>query len=80
VTKEVAFLHNDSKSLIEADLLFNMPPNEQVRSPLVSPPVFTQPRQYSKSKRATFSLLTNALNPSSYAHRKLVWSGGSDKE
>ena len=28
--KDVAFLHKDSKSLIEADLLFNLPPNEQV--------------------------------------------------
>lgn len=35
VTKEVAFLHKNSKSLIEADLLFNMPPSEQVRSPVV---------------------------------------------
>lgn len=34
MTKEVAFFHKDSKSLIEADLLFNMPPNEQVRSPV----------------------------------------------
>ena len=34
VTKEVAFFHKDSKSLIEADLLFNMPPNEQVQSPV----------------------------------------------
>lgn len=32
VTKEVAFFHKDSKSLIEADLLFNLPPNEQVPS------------------------------------------------
>ena len=31
-TKEVAFFHKDSKSLIEADLLFNMPPKEQVGS------------------------------------------------
>ena len=28
--KDVAFLHKDSRSLIEADLLFNLPPNEQV--------------------------------------------------
>ena len=26
----MAFLHKDSKSLIEADLLMNLPPNEQV--------------------------------------------------
>lgn len=65
LTKEVAFFHKDSKSLIEADLLFNMPPNEQ----------------YSKSRRATFSILTSrVLNPWSYAHKRLVWSGGSDKE
>lgn len=38
VTKEVAFFHKDSKSLIEADLLFNLPPKEQVRS-LVLPVV-----------------------------------------
>lgn len=28
--KDVAFLHKDSKSLIEADLLMNLPPQEQV--------------------------------------------------
>ena len=28
--KDVAFFHVDSKSLIEADLLFNLPANEQV--------------------------------------------------
>jgi len=32
LTKEVAFFHKDSKSLIEADLLFNLPPKEQVGS------------------------------------------------
>jgi len=29
--KDVAFFHVASKSLIEADLLFNLPANEQVR-------------------------------------------------
>ena len=28
--KDVAFFHPASKSLIEADLLFNLPPTEQV--------------------------------------------------
>ena len=31
--KDVAFFHPASKSLIEADLLFNLPPTEQVRFP-----------------------------------------------
>jgi hypothetical protein len=64
MTKEVAFLHKDSKSLLAADLLFNLPPKEQ----------------YSKSKKATFSILTGAFNPRSYAHKRFVWSAGSDKE
>jgi len=63
-SKEVAFLHKDSKSLIEADLLFNLPPIEQ----------------YTKSNRATFSLLTKTLNPWSYAHKQFVWAAGSDTE
>lgn len=29
--KDVAFFHKESKSLIEADLLMNLPPTEQVR-------------------------------------------------
>jgi hypothetical protein len=29
--KEVAYFHSASKTLIEADLLFNLPANEQVR-------------------------------------------------
>ena len=83
VTKEVAFFHKDSKSLIEADLLFNLPPKEQVRFPLefYQRLLFRSRRkQYSKSTRATFSILTQAFNPWSYAHKRLVWSGGSDKE
>ncbi|KAF9652360.1 hypothetical protein BDM02DRAFT_3153796 [Thelephora ganbajun] len=52
------------QDLIEADLLFNLTPKEQ----------------YSKSKKITFPILTKALNPWSYAHKRLVWSAGSDKE
>jgi len=64
MTKEVAFLHKDSKSLLEADLLFNLPPKEQ----------------YSKSEKTTFSFLTKAFNPWSYAHKRVVWSAGTDRE
>jgi hypothetical protein len=45
MTKEVAFLHKDSKSLIEADLLFNLPPKEQVTSP---PPPSHRPVIYDR--------------------------------
>jgi len=64
MTKEVAFFHKNSKSLIEADLLFNLPPKEQ----------------YSRSNKMTFHLLTGRFNPWSYAHKRAVWSLGSDKE
>ena len=36
-TKEVAFLHKDSKTLVEADLLFNLPAKEQVTSSRLFP-------------------------------------------
>jgi len=61
-TKEVAFFHKDSKSLIEADLLFNLPPKEQ----------------YSKSKKMTFPLLSGFINPWSYAHKRVVWLAGKN--
>jgi len=64
MTKEVAFFHKNSKSLVEADLLFNLPPREQ----------------YSKSNKLTFSLLIKSFNPWSYVHKQAVWSAGSNKE
>jgi len=81
LTKEVAFFHKDSKSLIEADLLLNLPPKEQVGYlPSCQPSIRDLLEQYSKSNKTTFSLLTGTVNPWSYAHKRLAWSAGSDRE
>ncbi|KAI0342603.1 hypothetical protein BDW22DRAFT_1357042 [Trametopsis cervina] len=62
--KEVAFFHAESKTLVEADLLFNLPATEQ----------------YSKSSAsASFPFLSSRMNPSSSLHKKMVWSLGTDK-
>jgi len=37
VKKDIAFYHVPSKSLLEADLLFNLPAKEQVRLKLQTP-------------------------------------------
>jgi len=65
--KDVAFLHGPSKTLIQADLLFNLPPKEQ----------------YSKSQSwSTIPIFSSIikLNPWSSTHAKLVWKLGTDKE
>lgn len=63
--KDVAFFHPASKSLIEADLLFNLPPTEQ----------------YSKAKwSGNLPLLSKHLTPFGALHKRFVWGTGVDKE
>lgn len=69
--KDVAFFHPQSKTLIQADLLFNFPCHEQVCVPshmiMVSVPNL-DPIQYSKSK---MPLLGN-LKPSLWFQQRMV--------
>ncbi|KAJ3572923.1 hypothetical protein NP233_g2758 [Leucocoprinus birnbaumii] len=62
--KDVAFFHPESKTLIEADLLLNLPCNEQ----------------YSKAKSGGGKLPFMNVNPWSWLHSRIVWSLGVDKE
>ncbi|KAJ3558088.1 hypothetical protein NM688_g1125 [Phlebia brevispora] len=63
--KDVAFFHPASKSLIEADLLFNLPPTEQ----------------YSKARwSGNLPFLSNHLNPFGMIHKRFVWATGVDKD
>ncbi|PPQ87570.1 hypothetical protein CVT25_005826 [Psilocybe cyanescens] len=62
--KDVAFLHKPSKSLIEADLLMNLPGKEQ----------------YSKAKEAPQWFKFNISPASTWLYPKLVWSLGEDKD
>lgn len=62
--KDVAFYHPQSKTMIEADLLFNLPPTEQ----------------YSKSNTSGKIPLIGNFTPYSWAHRRFVSSMGVDKE
>ena len=65
LTEDVAFFHASSKTLIEADLLFNLPPTEQ----------------YSKTTyRTTLPLLGPLLTPTAKAHKHFLWGAGKDKE
>ncbi|KAG6840431.1 hypothetical protein C0991_006743 [Blastosporella zonata] len=61
--KDVAFLHVDSKVLIEADLLFNLPANEQ----------------YSKSSTSASIPFISGLSPTSWLHPRFLWGLGTDK-
>jgi len=61
--KDVAWLHKPSKTLIVADLIFNLPANEQ----------------YSKSKRRKTGFLTKKLNPYTEFHKNLIWGESKDK-
>ncbi|KAF9448583.1 hypothetical protein P691DRAFT_800515 [Macrolepiota fuliginosa MF-IS2] len=62
--KDVAFFHPDSKTLIQADLLLNLPCNEQ----------------YSKAKSGSGKLPFANVNPWSWLHPHIVWRLGVDKE
>ncbi|KAF8631490.1 hypothetical protein AX15_002377 [Amanita polypyramis BW_CC] len=61
--KDVAFFHTDSKSLIEADLLFNLPCKEQ----------------YSKVKPLRHTHILGAMAPSTWLHAQFTWRMGEDK-
>ncbi|KAJ3505916.1 hypothetical protein NLJ89_g7162 [Agrocybe chaxingu] len=63
--KDVAFLHRSSKSLIEADLLLNLPAKEQ----------------YSKTKEASTLLFGfGGFGPFSWVHRKFMGGLAVDQE
>ncbi|KAF8595153.1 hypothetical protein BDV93DRAFT_501488 [Ceratobasidium sp. AG-I] len=61
--QDVAFLHVQSKTLIEADLLFNLPGKEQ----------------YSKSKSSGKFPIFSTLGPMMRAHKTFLWSAGRDR-
>lgn len=58
--KDIAFLHKPTKTLIQADLLFNLPANEQVRlfSPLPSGSRLTQPARFSTTMASACSVVS----------------------
>jgi len=62
--KDVAFYHKASKTVIEADLLFNLPPKEQ----------------YSKSKESgtTWLPLVGHIAPGTWVHKQLIGSLAKD--
>ncbi|KAG8941816.1 hypothetical protein FRC03_003933 [Tulasnella sp. 419] len=63
--KDVAFCHKASKSLIVADLLFNLPAREQ----------------YSKAGGLGWAIFKNGqLSPYKDSHKHFVWSLGADPE
>ena len=77
--KDVAFLHKDSKSLIEADLLMNLPANEQVSEEVPGATV-TDLWQYSKSSAWKSVLGFSGPGPFSWAHQKFTAGLSVDKE
>ncbi|KAH9948003.1 hypothetical protein B0H21DRAFT_821354 [Amylocystis lapponica] len=62
--KDVAFFHPASKTVIEADLLFNLPAIEQ----------------YSKTGSSGRIPIIGNLNPYMWVHKRFAWSLGEDKE
>jgi len=62
--KDVAWLHKPSKTVIEADLLFNLPGTEQ----------------YSRSKTSPKVPLLGGIDPFGTAHKHLVYALGKDKK
>ena len=71
-----------SKSLIEADLLLNLPPTEQVCGAMVYMLQLIHIRlQYSKSSSSgRIPVVGDMLQPGHTLHRKFAWSLGTDKE
>ncbi|GAA5876699.1 hypothetical protein JCM1840_000765 [Sporobolomyces johnsonii] len=62
INEDIAFYHAPTKTLIEADLLFNLPPTEQ----------------YSKTdERATIPFVSNLMRPGTSGHKRFLWYLGS---
>ncbi|EMD34752.1 hypothetical protein CERSUDRAFT_116952 [Gelatoporia subvermispora B] len=61
--KDVAFFHPASRTLIEADLLFNLPATEQ----------------YSKTNSSGKLPVFGTLNPYMWLHKQFLWGLGTDK-
>lgn len=61
--KDVAWLHKPTKTLIVADLVFNLPANEQ----------------YTNSKQRKTGILTKKLNPYTEFHKNFIWGESKDK-
>ncbi|KAJ7138428.1 hypothetical protein C8R43DRAFT_1019042 [Mycena crocata] len=61
--KDVAWFHIASKTLIVADLLFNLPATEQ----------------YSKTKSSAKVPIFGKLDPYGSSHKRFVWGQGKDK-
>ncbi|GBE89109.1 hypothetical protein BKA93DRAFT_460556 [Sparassis latifolia] len=64
INKDVAFFHPASKTLMEADLLFNLPAIEQ----------------YSKTGSSGRLPIFGTLKPDTWLHKKFAWMTGQDKE
>jgi len=64
INKDVAFNHVASRSLIVADLLFNLPATEQ----------------FSASKSYSNFPFANSFTPFTSAHKRFLWSATKDKE
>jgi hypothetical protein len=79
--KDVAFFHKESKSMIEADLLMNLPPTEQVRSirgyssGIVL--TFYHPK-YSKSKSWSTFLGMRGFHPHAWGYANFIKGLGTD--
>ena len=87
MNKDTAYYHKPSKTVIGADLLFNNPPTEQVRSRVPnftrSLPVLTivdHAVQFSKSTESPHSLLFSRMNPTGWQQRLFIWSKQENKE
>ncbi|THH28679.1 hypothetical protein EUX98_g5508 [Antrodiella citrinella] len=66
--KDVAFFHPESKSLIQADLLLNLPPTEQASS------------IYSKTgSSGRVPILNSIVTPTSWLQKRMSWALGDDK-
>ncbi|KNZ50293.1 hypothetical protein VP01_44g1 [Puccinia sorghi] len=72
INKDIAFLHVPSKTLIQADLLFNLPANEQV----IQDSWYHFKPLYSKSKESAtnFTSWFGTLKPDSVFHQRFVYN------
>ena len=75
-------MHKPSKTLIEADLLFNMPALEQVYlfSIISCGPRLTHSLQYSRSWFSGRIPFIGNIDPYTTAHKRMMWRLGVDKE
>jgi len=78
--KDVAFFHPESRTLMQADLLFNFPPTEQVSYPPLNVRVATNGCLVLQIQAFRQTPADRESHPLFLGHKQYAWALGTDKQ